>query len=73
MTSYLNVQRTFCPVLKSESFTPTCWPDISNVTQCPNPEIAIYLEECNPDLFVLVVLNASHNFSDLPNSSHNSL
>ena len=46
MTSYLNVRRTFCPVLKSESFTPTCWPDISNVTQCPNPEIAIYLEEC---------------------------
>ena len=27
----------------------------------------------NPNLFVLVVLNASHNFSDLPNSSHNSL
>ena len=27
-----------------ENFTPTCYPDISNVTQCPNPEIAIYLE-----------------------------
>ena len=27
----------------------------------------------NPNLFVLVVLNASYNFLDLPNSSHNSL
>ena len=50
MTSYLNVRRTFCAVLKSGNFTPTCQSDISNVTQCPHPEIAIYLEECKQSI-----------------------